>query len=128
MEAIAVVTLLALIEYLVFGVQVGLARSKAGVVAPATTGDPIFERTFRVQQNTLERLVVFVPALWLFGHYVQPLVGAALGLVFVVGRFVYARGYVAEPGKRGTGFLIGEVAQALLVLGALGGALRAWLA
>ena len=125
MHWIAVVTLLALVEYLVIGGLVGQARGRYGIKAPATSGNEIFERYFRVHQNTMEQLVVFLPALWLFGHYVCPGWGALLGLGFVVGRVLYLRGYVENPEHRELGFGIGFVALALLVIGALLGALRA---
>lgn len=123
MQLIAVVSLLALIEYMVIAGLVGSARGKYGVKAPATTGNEVFERYFRVQQNTLEQLVVFLPALWLFGMYVSVGAGAIIGLVFIVGRIVYLRGYVADPEKRGLGFGITFLANAALVLGGLGGAI-----
>ena len=123
MELVAIVTVLALIEYLVLGVQVGQARGRYCVEAPATTGHPIFERHFRVHQNTLEQLAVFLPALWLFAVYVSGPLAAALGLVFVVARVIYARGYVADPKKRGTGALLTAVTTSVLLLGGLIGAL-----
>jgi uncharacterized membrane protein YecN with MAPEG domain len=122
MELVAIVALLALIECLFFAFRVGLQREKYGVAAPATTGDPVWERYYRVHHNTLEQLVVFLPALWLFATYVSPLIAAGLGLVFVVGRILYYNGYVADPAKRGTGFLIGYIATVLLLLGGLCGA------
>lgn len=123
MNLIAIVSLLALIEYMVIAGLVGAARGKHGVKAPATTGNEVFERYFRVQQNTIEQLVVFLPALWMFGHYVSAGAGAVIGLMFIVGRVIYLRGYVADPAKRGSGFVIGFVANAILVLGGLGGAI-----
>ena len=93
----------------------------------ATTGDPNFERHFRVQQNTLEQLAIFIPAIWLFGFYINANAAAALGLVFMLGRVLYLRGYVAEPAKRGLGFLISELAQVILLLGGIGGATAVWL-
>ena len=87
--------------------------------------DPIFERHFRVQQNTLEQIVVFVPALFLFANYVGTGLAAILGLVFIIGRFLYAQSYIADPAKRGPGFMIGFSANAILVVGALIGALLA---
>lgn len=125
-EFVTVVIILALVEYLYFGAMAGQARVKYGVEAPATTGDPIFERTLRVQQNTLEQLVVFLPSIWFFATYVSPFIAALLGIVFIVGRFVYFTGYVAEPGKRTAGFIITFVANAILLLGGLVGAIMAW--
>ena len=126
MELIAIVTMLAILEYFVFGYLVGQARGRFGVKAPATTGDPVFERYFRVHQNTLEQLVIFLPSLWFFGRYVSPLIGALLGLVFIAGRAVYARGYIEAPEKRGLGTLISFASSASLLVGALVGAALAW--
>lgn len=122
MPLVAIVTVLALVQYFVLGLQVGQARGKFGIEAPAITGHPIFERHFRVHQNTLEQLVVFVPALWLFATYVSASVAAALGVLFIIGRFVYARGYVAEPKKRGPGTAMTALATMVLLLGGLVGA------
>ena len=125
MEYLAIVTALALLEYQGIGFLVGRARGKYGIKAPATSGHEIFDRTFRVHQNTLEQLVIFLPSLWLFGMYVRPRWGAAIGLAFIVGRVLYVRGYIADPEKRGQGFLIGFVANVLLLLGGLIGAILA---
>jgi len=125
MALVAVVAALALIEYSVFGLQVGQARQRYGVKAPATTGHDLFERHYRVQQNTLEQLVVFLPSLYLFAAFVSGWVAALLGLAFVVGRAIYARGYLADPDKRSAGFLIGFAASNVLLLGGLLGALVA---
>ena len=127
MTLVAIVAALALIEYTVLALSVGRARQQYGVKAPATTGNEIFERHYRVQQNTLEQLVVFLPSLYLFASYVHAGGAAALGAVFVVGRALYARGYVADPERRGVGFLIGFVASNLLLLGGLLGALASLL-
>lgn len=117
MAAVAIVVVLALIEYTWFGFLVGRARGRAGIAAPAITGDPIFERYMRVQQNTLEQLVVFVPAMFLFGYYVNAWVAALIGLVFIAGRALYLRLYVADPARRGPGVLISMLAQVVLLLG-----------
>ncbi len=122
MELIAIVTGLALVEYMVLTLRVGLNRAKYGVEVPATTGNEIWERHFRVQQNTLEQMMVFLPALWVFGTFVSAPIGAGIGLVFVIGRALYAIGYVAEPIKRGTGFALGFLANVVLVIGGIGGA------
>jgi len=122
MELVAVVTVLALLEYIVFAMLVGRARGKYGVKAPAVTGHEIFERYFRVQQNTLELLVPLVPAMWLFGTYVSPTWAAGLGMVYVAGRIFYLRGYVADPAKREAGFGLSVLPLFVLLFGALWGA------
>lgn len=121
MELVAIVTVLALLEYFFFALQVGKARGQYNVEAPATTGHPIFERKLRVQQNTLEQLVIFLPGLWLFANYVDPGIAAILGLVFIVGRALYSRAYVAEPGTRTLGFLLTLASEGILLIGALVG-------
>jgi uncharacterized membrane protein YecN with MAPEG domain len=123
MSFVAVVAALVLVEYLVIALLVGQARGKYNVQAPATTGDPIFERWYRVQQNTVEQLVVFFPALFMFAELVGPRLAGWLGIMFLVGRALYARSYVADPATRGTGFVIGYAANVILVLGSLFGAL-----
>jgi len=120
MQPAAIITILALLEYAVFSLLVGLARARTGVSAPQITGHPEFERYFRVQQNTLERLIIFIPSLWIFAFYVNALVGAAIGSLFIVGRALYCIGYVAEPRKRGWGYNLGELANTTLMLGGLG--------
>jgi uncharacterized membrane protein YecN with MAPEG domain len=125
MEWIAIVTALALIEYMWLGLRVGNARQKYEVLAPATTGHPIFERHYRVQMNTLEQLVVFLPALWLFGRYANAWLAALLGLVFIAGRGIYAFAYVADPASRSLGFGLTFLANVVLLLGALAGAVWA---
>ncbi len=122
MEVIAIVTVLALIQYFIFSFDVGKARVKYGVSAPSTSGNPDFERAFRVQQNTLEQLIQFLPALWIFGYYVDALWGAGIGVVFIIGRFVYRAGYTQDPSKRGKGFTIGMAASSILLVGGLIGA------
>ena len=116
---------LALIEYLVITLECGRARGRLGVPAPATTGNPEFERYLRVQYNTIEQLVIFLPALFAFGHFVSSGGAAALGGVFIVGRALYARGYVRDPAKRGPGFGLTLLANSALLLGATLGALWA---
>ena len=124
MELVAVVIVLALLEFVVFGALVGRARGRYGVKAPATGGHEIFDRYFRVHYNTMEMLVVFVPAIWLFGLYVSPRWGAILGAIFIVGRILYLRGYVADPSKREFGFGLSVLPVVVLLVGALVGAAR----
>jgi len=127
MQFVAFVIALALLEFAVFGMLVGRARGRYRVPAPAISGHPVFERWFRVQQNTMEQLVAFVPAMWLFGTYVSATWAAVLGLVFVVGRVVYLVGYVADPAKREIGFAMSAIPVVILLLGALWGTGRALL-
>jgi len=122
MDFVAFVIALALLEFAVFGMLVGWARGRYKVPAPAISGHPVFERYFRVHQNTMEQLVAFVPAIWLFGTYVSPTWGAWLGLVFVAGRLLYLLGYVADPAKREIGFALSSIPALILLLGGLWGA------
>ncbi len=118
-EYTAIVTLLALMQFMLFSIQVGAMRVKHGVKAPAITGHPEFERMFRIQQNTMEQLVVFVPALWIYAHLVNPLWGAGIGLLFVIGRFVYRAAYLKDPASRSNGFTIGVLATSVLLVWSL---------
>lgn len=126
MELTAIVIALALLEYSVITILCGRARARCGVVAPATSGDPIFERYFRAQQNTLEQLIVFVPAMLLFGRYVSVPIGAGVGLVFIVGRALFARGYYRDPPTRASGFGLSLLSNGVLLLGGLIGAVVAY--
>lgn len=127
MEPIAIVTVLALLQLFVFAVQVGKQRAKHGIKAPAISGQAEFERTFRVHQNTMEQLVIFIPALWLFGYYVHALIGAGIGLIFVIARFAYRSSYLNNPETRTSRFGIGVLAMMALLLGGLIGAIISWL-
>lgn len=116
----AFVTLLAIALYFSTGLMVAKARQKFGVVLPATTGHSDFERVFRVQQNTLEWMPIFLPSLWLFALSISDIGAAALGLVWIVGRLIYMRGYADAAEKRHTGFMVQMLASAALWIGALG--------
>ncbi len=104
MAWVLIVMVLALVQFYGFGFAVGRARVRHGVPAPATTGDPVFERYFRVQMNTLEQLVAFLPAIWLFAQFIDPHWAAALGAVYLLGRQLYFMGYVKDPKSRSLGF------------------------
>ena len=119
MEATVIVTFLALAQYVLFGIQVGSLRGKHGIKAPATTGHPEFERMNRVHLNTMEQLVLFLPALWIHALYASPLYGAGIGLVFIVGRFLYRAEYLKDPASRGTGFTLSFLPSAVLLIWAL---------
>ncbi|MEM7364789.1 MAG: MAPEG family protein [Pseudomonadota bacterium] len=121
MEFPAIVTLIAIVEYMVFSFRVGLSREKYGVKAPATSGNEEWERLFRVQQNTLEQLIIFLPALWIFSYFVHPLIGAGIGCIFLIGRPIYAAAYASDPSTRGTGFIMGYLTSVVLLIGGAGG-------
>ncbi len=106
MEPVIIVTVLALAQFVFFGITVGRIRVKTGVTAPAMSGDPEFERANRVHANTLEQLVVMLPALWLYAHYVNPLWAAGFGVVYLIGRFLYSSAYTKDPASRGIGFMM----------------------
>ena len=117
MELVAIVTGIALVQYTWFSFYVGMMRQKHGVAAPASQGPPDFERAFRVQQNTLEQLVVFLPSLWIYATFASPLWAAAVGVVFIIARFIYRASYLRDPKKRGNGFVLGFVASMYLLIG-----------
>ncbi|MEP6547885.1 MAG: MAPEG family protein [Gammaproteobacteria bacterium] len=127
MPYVDIVTVLALIQFTVFGFKVGGARGRFGVKAPAITGNDTFERYFRVQQNTMELLVVFVPSLYLFSHYFSPWIAAALGVIYLIGREVYAASYVKDPAKRSAGYGMSFLPTMILLVGGLIGTIRALL-
>ncbi|MDB5453364.1 MAG: rane-associated protein in eicosanoid and glutathione metabolism [Caulobacteraceae bacterium] len=120
----AIVTVLALIVFIVTAMRVGAARGKHGVAAPAMSGHELFDRHFRVQMNTLEQLVLFLPSLWLFDYYWGQLIPAILGVVWIVGRIIYMQTYVADPAKRSAGFGLTFLPSIVLLIGALVGAVR----
>jgi glutathione S-transferase len=122
MALVYVVMMLALIQYFAFSMAVGRARGRFGVAAPATTGHPDFERYYRIQMNTLEQLIVFVPSLWIFASYVSETWAAVLGLVFVIGRLLYFFGYAKAANKRHIGFGLSALPLMVLMIGALVGA------
>jgi glutathione S-transferase len=117
------VTILALILYAATGANAGRMRGRHKIEAPSVTGPPEFERAFRIQQNTLEQLALFLPALWLFVLFVSPLWGGVIGLVWVGGRVLYAVSYQRDPAARGPGFAIAGISSVVLLLGALVGAI-----
>ena len=128
MAYVQLVIVLALLEFLLFGYAVGRARTRYQVPAPAMNGHEVFDRYFRAQMNTLEQLVVFLPSIWLFAHYINAWAAVALGALFIVGRALYFRGYVQAAELRHAGFVLSAVPNVTLLIGALIGVLRAiWL-
>ncbi len=117
----SLVTAIALVVYLVLTINVGRARAKYKIMPPQMSGNPNFERVVRVQQNTLEQLVLFLPALWLFSEFVSPIWGAGIGAIWVIGRIIYAWGYYQAAEKRMIGFAIGSLTLFTLLGGSLVG-------
>jgi uncharacterized MAPEG superfamily protein len=116
MELVTIVTVLALIQYTWVGIQVGQQRVKHECDAPVMAGPPEFERMFRVHYNTMEQLVVFLPALWLYAHLVNPIWGAGLGVVYLIGRFIYRAAYLKDPDSRSLGFMLTFLPSAVMLV------------
>jgi glutathione S-transferase len=117
----ALVTCLSIALYFFTSIRVAKARAAFGIRAPAISGDPAFERVFRVQMNTLEWMPIFLPSLWLFAVYVSDPIAALIGLVWIVGRILYMTGYSQAAEKRGRGFGIQATAAGILWVGAVFG-------
>jgi glutathione S-transferase len=115
----SLVTILSLIVYFVLIINVGRARAKYKVMPPQMSGEPDFERVIRVQQNTLEQIVIFLPALWVFSEFISPIWGAGIGAIWIIGRILYAWGYYQAVEKRLIGFGISSMANLILLGGSL---------
>jgi len=132
--ATAAVTILAVIFYFWTGLNVGRMRGKHGVKAPTMTGHIEFESSVRVQMNTLEWIVIFLPLLWLATIYFSPSMTMAylawlppvLGIVWIIGRWIYMSGYMRAPDQRSTGFLIAGIAIIALLICAIVGLVMTW--
>ncbi|MGH8169400.1 MAG: MAPEG family protein [Steroidobacteraceae bacterium] len=122
MALVNLIVALALLQFFAFAGAVARARGKYKVAAPATTGNEIFERYYRVQMNTLELLIMLIPGLWMFGFYVSAKAAAALGALYIVGRIIYFFSYVKDPKTRELGFGLSAGPVAALVIGAVIGA------
>ena len=107
---------------------VGRARGRYGIQAPATTGHPDFERTFRAHMNTLEQVAMFLPLLWIATLHFDATSAAVAGYAWLVGRFWYVLGYVTEARRRNAGFAVGMIATFALLSMSLWGLGRALLA
>ncbi len=116
---VSAVVLLALLQYMVLGLLVGVARGRYKVAAPATTGHPLFERWFRIHQNSLELLIAFIPAMWLFGWWVSQAWATGIGLVFVAARVLYAVQYLRDPKTREISAGLSFLAIFALIVGCL---------
>ena len=119
MEYVTIVVMLALMQYIWFSIEVGRARGRFEVQVPATSGSDGFERYFRAHQNTTEQLVIFLPAIFACGYYVNAIFAAVMGLFFLIGRWLYFRGYTDPEKSRSIGFGIGMTANVLMILSTL---------
>jgi glutathione S-transferase len=117
----ALVTILAVLFYSFTGTRVARARGKFGLKAPAVSGNPDFERIFRVQMNTLEWMSIFLPLLWLFAYYVSDAGAAVLGVAWIAARVWYMVSYTQAAEKRGPGFALQAAVCVVLLVGALVG-------
>ncbi len=117
----SIVTVVALIVYFLITMNVGRTRFKYKIMPPATSGDPNFERALRVQQNTLEQMILFLPLLWLFCFYINPIWGSGIGAFWIIGRILYALGYYQAAEKRMIGFAISSLSSLALLIGSLVG-------
>ena len=122
MDLVNIVAALAVFQFVVFSFLVGQARIEYGVKAPAVSGHENFERAFRVQMNTLEQMVCFIPALLLANVYWSDTFVALVGVVYLVGRLIYRQSYVADPSKRTLGFMLTLIPTLVLLIAALIGA------
>jgi glutathione S-transferase len=121
MQYVQLVAILAIFQFLAFGALTGQARRDSGLKAPTMTGHDGFERMYRVQMNTLETLVAFLPALFLAAPYWPAYLVAGLGIVYLVGRTLYWRAYVTDPGTRSLGFMLSILPTVVLAVLALVG-------
>lgn len=123
MNYVHIVAVLAILQFFLFGILVGRARKRHGIKAPATSGDELFERAFRVHVNTMEQLVGFLPALLIASVYWDNTVVAAIGAIYLAGRFLYRHLYLADPSRRRPGFLLTVIPTFTLLAASLAGAI-----
>lgn len=117
----SLVTASALLVYFIVTINVGRARFKYKVSPPQVTGNPDFERVLRVQQNTVEQMILFLPSLWLFSQFISPIWGSVIGAVWIIGRILFAWGYYQAAEKRALGFGISTLATLALLGGSFTG-------
>ncbi len=125
MPFVEIIATIAILQFLLFGALTGRERGRSGLKAPAMTGDAGFERMYRVQMNTLELLVAFLPALFLAALHWSPMLVGAPGIVYLLGRHLYWRAYIKDPGQRGLGFMLSIIPIGILAALALTGSVIA---
>ncbi|NIB44964.1 MAPEG family protein [Pseudomaricurvus alkylphenolicus] len=123
MNLIILLIIIGLLQYILFMMKVGGARGKLNVPAPAVTGNEQFERLYRIQMNTMEQLILFIPGMYLFATYTHILTAQILGVLYIIGRFLYARSYAKDPKSRTVGALMSILPNFVLIGGALVGIL-----
>lgn len=128
MQYVELVAVITVFQFFFFGAMTGRARMKSGLQAPAITGDEGFERMYRVQMNSLEMLVAFLPALLFAAQYWPGHIVALVGAVYIIGRHLYWRAYVTDPSKRGLGFMLSMFPTLVLLILALVGIIMALIA
>ncbi len=119
MEYAIIIISVALLHYMYFIIMVGFSRGKYEVSAPTTKGNEIWERKFRVQQNTAEQLIIFIPGIIAFATYVSPMWVLLPGVLFIIGRQLYCHLYQKDPSSRGPGFVLSFFSNVALVVGTL---------
>lgn len=124
MAWIDAVSVLVLLQYVWFASLVGQARGRYQVPAPAVSGHEMFERIYRVQMNTLELMVVLLPALWMAARYWSPVWMSAIAAVYLVGRIIYWRAYAHDPRSRTLGFALSFTPVVLLLIAVIAGVVR----
>jgi len=124
MENVALLVLLSLLQYVYFTIKVGASRGKHGVPAPAVSGNEVWERLFRIQQNTLEQLIIFIPGLYIFALYLSAKWALIPGGMYLIGRQIYSMSYAKDPKTRSIGFALTFLAQVILILGGFFGVLK----
>lgn len=123
MNYVHIVAILAVLQFFLFGFLVGCARDTYGIKAPATSGHELFERAFRVHMNTLEQMMGFLPALLIASLYWPNAIIAGIGVVYLMGRFLYRYQYLANPATRSAGFLLTVIPTFILSVAAMWGAI-----
>lgn len=127
MENATLIVLLALLQYVWFTVRVGAARDKYKVNAPNCEGDETWTRMFRIHQNTMEQLIMLIPATYAFAYYTSSTWVLLPGAAFIIGRFLYSAEYLKDPKSRAPGMSITLAANATLIIGGLVGLLQGML-
>ena len=119
MEPLVLVLMLILLQTLYFGIEVGRAHQRLGIEAPAVSGDDLFDRYFRAHQNSLEQLIIFLPAVLVTAYLGYSITCIVCGVFYLLGRAIYFRSYVKEPKKRTLGFVLSFFSSVILIMTSL---------